>query len=354
MPKQRFHLVSVLFLDTFEKYFQDKAMKKTAFLLIAIGLFQITACNNEETTQQTTTTDTPAKTVMNAPAFDAENAYKLIETQVAFGPRVPGTIAQTKCAAWIESEIKKYADTVYIQKTTVTQPISNKKYPCINIIGSINPAATQRVLLLAHWDSRPWADQDTKDQNKPIDAADDGGSGVAVMLEMAAKLKQQKPTIGVDFLFTDAEDVGKTEWEDEKSGITSYCLGTTYWAKNPHVENYTAKFGICLDMVGAKGALFPLEANSKEYAGEAQKKIWDIANRIGYSSYFTFQQGGPITDDHMEVIKYRNIPTVDIINLQYTGFGTHWHTHNDNIQIIDKNTLKAVGQTVLQTLYEVE
>jgi hypothetical protein len=324
-------------------------MKKTAFLLIAIGLFQITACNNEETTQQTTTTDTPAKTVVNAPAFDAENAYELIEKQVAFGPRVPGTSAQTKCAAWIESEIKKYVDTVYIQKTTVLQPISNKKYPCINIIGSINPAATQRVLLLAHWDSRPWADQDTKDQNKPIDAADDGGSGVAVMLEIAAKLKQQKPTIGIDFLFTDVEDVGKTEWTEE-----SYCLGTQYWARNPHVAGYKAKFGICLDMVGAKGALFPLEAFSKYYAPDAQKQIWDIGNRLGYSAYFSYNDGGQITDDHIPINEIAKIPCVDIINLQYTGFGTHWHTHNDNIQIIDKNTLKAVGQTVLQTLYEVE
>lgn len=329
-------------------------MKKISLLFIGSCLLQLAACNNEETPQKTHSTETQTKPVVNAPAFDAENAYKLIEQQVAFGPRVPGTKSQIQCAAWIEAEIKKYADTVYIQKTTVTQPISNKKYPCINIIGSMNPASTQRVLLLAHWDSRPWADQDTKDQTKPIDAADDGASGVAVMLEIAAKLKQQKPTIGVDFLFTDVEDVGKNEWENEEKGITSYCLGTTYWAKNPHIENYTAKFGICLDMVGAKGALFPLEENSKIYASEAQKKIWDIANRIGYSSYFTFKQEGAITDDHMEVIKYRKIPTVDIINLQYTGFGTHWHTHNDNINIIDKNTLKAVGQTVLQTLYEVE
>lgn len=324
-------------------------MKKTALLLIATSLLQITSCHNEENTPQSTSTETPVKLVINAPAFDAENAYKLIETQVAFGPRVPGTVAQTKCAAWIESEIKKYADTVYIQKTTVTQPISNKKYPCINIIGSINPAATQRVLLLAHWDSRPWADQDTKDQNKPIDAADDGGSGVAVMLEIAAKLKQQKPNIGVDFLFTDAEDVGKTEWTDE-----SYCLGTQYWAKNPHVASYTAKFGICLDMVGAKGALFPLEAFSKHYAPDAQKQIWDIGNRLGYSAYFSYNDGGQITDDHIPINELAKIPCVDIINLQYTGFGTHWHTHNDNINIIDKNTLKAVGQTVLQTLYEVE
>ena len=113
-------------------------MKKTALLLIATSLLQITSCHNEENTPQSTSTETPVKLVINAPAFDAENAYKLIETQVAFGPRVPGTVAQTKCAAWIESEIKKYADTVYIQKTTGTQPISNKKYPCINIIGSIN------------------------------------------------------------------------------------------------------------------------------------------------------------------------------------------------------------------------
>lgn len=323
-------------------------MKKISLLILSSCLLQFTACNNEEPTT-TTTSETPTKAVVNAPVFDANNAYKLIETQVAFGPRVPGTAAQTKCAVWIESEIKKYVDTVYIQKTIVTQPISNKKYPCINIIGSLNPTATQRVLLLAHWDSRPWADQDTKDQTKPIDAADDGASGVAVMLEIAAKLKQQKPTIGVDFLFVDVEDVGKTEWTDE-----SYCLGTQYWAKNPHAANYKAKFGICLDMVGAKGAQFPLEAFSKNYAPDAQKQIWDIGNRLGYSTYFSYSDGGSITDDHIPVNEIAKIPCVDIINLQYNSFGTHWHTHNDNINIIDKNTLKAVGQTVLQTLYEVE
>ncbi len=286
-----------------------------------------------------------------APTFNASNAYQHIETQLSFGPRVPGTAAQTNCAAFIRSEIAKYCDTIFVQKTTVTQPISDKKYPCINIIGAINPAAPYRILLLAHWDTRPWADQDTKDQNKPILGADDGASGVAVILEIARAIKESdlKPEdVGVDFLFVDVEDVGKTEWSE-----LSYSLGTQYWANHPHVPNYKANYGICLDMVGAKNAQFLLEQFSKQYAGDKQRAIWDIANRLGYGSYFMYQDGGAITDDHVVVNEMANIPCVDIINLQEGGsFGKYWHTHNDNIDIIDKRTLKAVGQTVLQVLYE--
>jgi len=288
-----------------------------------------------------------------APDFNADNAYELIKQQVAFGPRVPGSVAHKKCAEWIQKEIKKYVDTVYEQKTTVIQPISNVKYPCNNIIGSINPTLSKRILLLCHWDSRPWADEDVVNQDKPIDAADDAGSGVAILLEIAAKLKTTKPDIGVDFLFVDVEDVGKSELENPSNDITTFCLGTTYWALHPHVPNYTADFGICLDMVGAKGAQFPLEGYSAHNAGDYQKRIWDIANRIGYSSYFSYLAGGMITDDHVEVMRNIHIPTVDIINLQPSGgFGKHWHTHQDNMSIIDKATLKAVGQTVMQVLFE--
>jgi hypothetical protein len=171
------------------------------------------------------------------------------------------------------------------------------------------------------------------------------------MLEVARAIHEGNivlEDVGVDFLFVDVEDVGKTEYSE-----LSYSLGTQYWAKNPHVSNYKANYGMCLDMVGAKNAQFMLEGFSKQYAGDKQANIWDIANRLGYSSYFIYQDGGAITDDHVVVNEMANIPCVDIINLQEGGgFGPYWHTHDDNIDVIDKRTLKAVGQTVLQVLYE--
>ncbi len=313
-------------------------------LIIAINSCKDETTNNE---QPASNKQQPATQKIPTPIFNADSAYEHIKSQVAFGPRVPGSASQKNCAAWLEKEFKKYADTVYVQSVSVKQAVSNKSYPVINIIASFNPQLQKRVLLMSHWDSRPWADEDTKDKDKPIDAADDGASGVAILLEMAAKMKLTKPDIGVDILLVDVEDVGKTEWSD-----LSYCLGTQYWAKNPHVVGYTAMFGICLDMVGAKGARFPLEGQSKYYAGEVQKEIWDTGNRLGFSDYFSYEQGGAITDDHVVINTEAHIPCVDIIYLQPNGgFGRHWHTHNDNINIIDKATLKAVGQTVMEVVY---
>lgn len=316
-------------------------LRPALFSLWLISFF-IASCENENTTQTNTVEE------IIPPDFNADTAFSFIEKQLAFGPRVPGSPAQQKCATFIEQEIKKYCDTVYTQKVEVTQPISNKKYPCINIIGSINPQALSRILILAHWDSRPWADQDDVNQNEPIQGADDGASGVAVMLEMARVISKQKPdNLGIDFLFVDVEDVGKTEWTEQ-----SYSLGTQYWAKNMHHAGYKAHFGICLDMVGARGAQFFLEALSKSVAPDKQRLVWDNGNKLGYSDYFKYIDGGMITDDHAVVNELAGIPTIDIINLQEGGsFGTYWHTHDDNIQIIDKNTLKAVGHTVLYTLY---
>jgi hypothetical protein len=317
--------------------------KILSLFLICLVIFS--SCENE-----TDSIDEPT-TLKKAPTFNEQNAYAHIESQVALGPRVPGTDAQEKCATYIQNEIGKYCDTVYVQKTTVTQPISENKYPCINIVGSINPEALYRVLILAHWDTRPWADMDDERTKEPILGADDGASGVGVMLEVARAIRQSElklEDVGVDFLFVDVEDVGKTEWSE-----LSYSLGTQYWAKNPHIANYKANYGMCLDMVGAKNAQFLLEGFSKRYAGDKQQNIWDIANQLGYGRYFLYQDGGAITDDHVVVNEMANIPCVDIINLQEGGsFGKYWHTHDDNMDVIDKSTLKAVGQTVLQVLYE--
>ena len=308
-------------------------------------------CNNGGEQKKAIVTDTAGVKPANVPVFNEDSAYKYVADQVAFGPRVPGSDAQVQCAKWIESRLNPFCDTVYKQEVHVTGG-DGKSLPCINLIGVINPKATKRILFLTHWDSRPWADQDTKDKDKPVLAADDGGSGVGVLLEMARGLKTHglSSSLGIDILFTDVEDYGKSEWGDN-----SYCLGTQYWANHPHIQGYKADFGVLLDMVGARGAQFPMEGSSTKYAGEVQQKVWQAANNAGYSSYFPYVASAEITDDHVPVNKIAGIKTIDIINLTQNPeqpFAAHWHTHADVMNIIDKSTLKAVGQTLLQTIFE--
>lgn len=310
------------------------------------------SCGNEPSEKSDETATSDVKPVeLNIPNFSPDSAYNHIEKQLSFGFRTPGSIGQKNCANWLELQLKQYCDTVYRQSVTVKGG-DGKSLPCINLIGSINPNAKRRILLLTHWDSRPWADEDDSAKTKPILAADDAASGVGVLIELSRQIQLQKisPDLGIDIFFTDVEDYGKTEW-----GEDSYCLGTQYWARNPHVAGYTADFGILLDMVGAKGATFPMEGISAQYAGEIQRNVYQAAHRAGYSSYFPFVQGGGITDDHKYVNELIKIPTIDIININANSnqvFKPHWHTHDDNMNIIDRATLKAVGQTLLQVIYE--
>jgi hypothetical protein len=326
---------------------------RSTLAVLALSAFAACKNNTSETPQEGAADTTTAPKVAPA-AFNPDTAYAYVAAQAAMGPRTPGSEAQRKCAAWMEGKRRQFCDTVYRQSVTVTGG-DKKKLPCINLIGSIHPQAQRRVLLLTHWDSRPWADEDTKDKDKPIIAADDAGSGVGVLLEVARALKS-KPLpadVGIDIFFTDVEDYGKTEW-----GENSYCLGTQYWAQHPHVPGYKANYGILLDMVGGRGSTFPMEQTSSQYpgAGRVQQNVWQAASRAGYSSFFPYQasQGG-VTDDHKFVNEMAHIPTIDIIalsNATRTGFPAHWHTHADNMSIIDKSTLQAVGQTLLQVLAE--
>lgn len=322
-------------------------------LLIITTIFFIQSCGdrNQENTKGNNIEAIPNALKINTPNFNADSAYNFIQQQLNFGFRTPGSIGQKKCADWMQQKLKTFCDTVYRQSAQVKGG-DGKMLPCINLIGSINPKATKRILLLTHWDSRSWADEDDSAQTKPILAADDAGSGVGVLIELARQVHSQKiaADMGIDILFTDVEDYGKTEW-----GEDSYCLGTQYWAHNPHVSNYTAEFGILLDMVGAKGATFPLEMLSSQFAPDVQRNVYQAAQRAGFSSYFPFVQGGGITDDHKYVNEIIRIPTIDIINLipnSQEPFKPHWHTHDDNMNIIDRATLKAVGQTLLQIIYE--
>ncbi|MCS6990474.1 MAG: M28 family peptidase [Chitinophagales bacterium] len=289
-----------------------------------------------------------------APDFNADSAYAFIARQVAFGPRIPGTAAHESCARWLETMLRRWADTVYVQRSTV-ELYNGTRVPCINIIGSFQPSATKRILLFAHWDTRPWSDRDPQHPRKPFDGADDGGSGVGVLLECARLFAQQPPAVGIDIAFFDVEDYGAPAWEKPSPHHEEgYCLGSREWIERPHVPNYRAYYGILLDMVGAKNATFLKEGISMEFAPSVVEKVWRTAAALGYGHYFLDTRVPGIVDDHTFINRLNFTPCIDIINLSQeteTGFGPHWHTQNDNMSIIDRNTLKAVGQTVLQVIY---
>lgn len=322
-------------------------MKLSRWILM-LGIFSLVSCGDTTETASDNDTGTDGQAQLKVPSFDASNAYAHIQAQVGLGPRIPNTKAQEDCAAYLEAELRKSTDTVYRQETKI-KAHDGKELRCINLVGSINPKASKRLLLLAHWDSRPWADME--DATKPVPGANDGASGVGVLLELARVIKENKvdTSLGVDILLADVEDYGRSEW-----GSGSYALGTQYWARDPHVPGYRAFAGILLDMVGARNARFAMEGVSRQYAAHIQQAVWAAGAKAGYSSYFVFEDGGSITDDHVFVNEIAKIPTIDIIDLpknSNTGFVHHWHTTKDDMSNIDKNTLKAVGQTLLQYIY---
>ena len=323
---------------------------KMLYILFAAAMI---SCSQNPSSSSAKVESQPVKQ-QNVPAFDADSAWVFVENQVKFGPRVPNSEAHVACGNYLTSELKRFGAQVYEQEATLTA-YNGTQLKAKNIIGSYNPENSKRVLLFAHWDSRPYADHDKDPANhkKPIDGADDGASGVGVLLEMARQFSIKSPAIGIDIIFFDAEDYGTPEFVKEYKENT-WCLGAQFWAKNPHVKGYKADFGILLDMVGAKNASFFKEATSMRYAPQIVELVWSTARDLGYGKFFINAEGGAITDDHQYVILGRNIPCIDII---YTdpesdnGFGPHWHTQNDTMDNIDRETLKAVGQTVLQVVY---
>lgn len=280
--------------------------------------------------------------------FDADSAYSYVERQVAFGPRVNNTGSHLKAGEWLESELRRHGADVRLQETTL-KAADGENIRIKNIFGQFNPESSSRLLLLAHWDSRPWADEDPLEANrkKPVDGANDGASGVGVLLEVARQLGRQNPEYGVDILFVDAEDRGMHD-DDE-----SWALGCRYFAQNPIIKGYSPKEAILLDMVGAANACFAREQISMVNAPGLLDRVWKAARDAGFSSYFRDIPGGGVTDDHVELLKV-GIPAIDIIDFRPdsdTGFPAGWHTVNDNMGAIDKESLRAVGQTVLQFIY---
>ncbi len=321
-------------------------MKMTLLYIMLAAL--MTACGstgNPSATQQTEAQS--ATTASNLKPFDGNGALELTRQQCEFGPRVPGTPAHARCADWLMATLQASCDTVIMQTGTV-QTATEGPLGIKNIIGVINPEASQRLLLMAHWDCRPWADNDPDAANhrKPVMGANDGASGVGVLLQLAKQLKADGTTLGVDIVLVDAEDMGVDDNEE------SWGLGTQYWVQHSHVEGYKPLFGILLDMVGSSNATFTREYYSTQYARGFVDLVWK--NAAG--SHFINAQGGAVTDDHVFVNR-AGIPCVDIIDMRSdsdTGFCPEWHTIGDTMDAIDAATLSEVGQTLLNVIAALE
>ncbi len=327
---------------------------KITYLIIAFIVF---ACGNDHEKIPDTITDiNPVEVIqptIERPAFNVDSAYLFIKEQVDFGPRFPNNDAHAKCAIYLENKLKEYGLTTMIQ-IGKAKTFNNKEITIKNIIGAYNPEAKKRILLFAHWDSRPFADQDHKDLTKPILGANDGASGVGVLIEVARQLSIKNTEIGVDIIFFDAEDYGQPSSGMTDTETDTWCLGSQYWSKNLHKEGYTADFGILLDMVGSSDAYFTKESLSMKYAPEIIQKVWNNAKTLGHANYFvdkeTFFVG---TDDHKYVNEFAKIPSIDIIHYDRTSGNFHptWHTHNDNMDVINKTTIGVVGETILYTIF---
>ncbi len=327
-------------------------MKYSLILLLVVPFFIFSSC---EQNVKTNRSKSKQKKSVVIPVFNADSAYSFVQNQVDFGPRVPGTNAHNACANWLIEKLESYSDTVIVQEfraRTYDEVTRNGK----NLIASFSPEKKKRVLLMAHWDTRPFADHDP-DPNKHrtyIDGANDGGSGVGVLLEMARQFQMKQPEVGIDIVLFDLEDWGPpTDLDIYNENY--WCLGSQYWSKNPHVYRYNASYGILLDMVGAENPIFPKEYYSRQYARYVVDLVWHTALKLGHGDTFVNQNGGGTTDDHIFVNRIANIPSIDIIHLDPEStnhsFFEHWHTVSDNMDKIDKKSLEIIGQVVMTVVY---
>lgn len=323
------------------------------FSSLAIGLLLV-SCEPSKPKEDPTINNNPVvqKARVVPPDFNADSAYTFVKAQADMGPRTPGSTAHEKCVAYFKKQFEKFGAQVVIQSGNATS-FDKKSWLLQNVIASFNPTAKERVLLCAHYDSRPFSEKETdaKLKEKPCPGVNDGASGAGVLLEVARAIQSKNPAIGVDLILFDLEDYGMPNGGPEEA--ETWCLGSQYWSKNPHKQNYSARFGILLDMVGAKDAMFGKEGFSTFYANDIVSKVWKAANTSGAGKYFVDETYGEITDDHFYVNKIAQIPCIDILHYDiYKGsFFDHHHKNSDDLSTIDKNTLKGVGQTLLEVIY---
>ncbi len=330
-----------------------KTLCNAVIVVLAVISVVLTGCHTRNTTASGSENSTHLiKPVMT---FNADSAFSFIKEQVDMGPRVPGTEGSVKCRKWIINKLRQFgADSIIVQNCNATAH-NDDVLPLTNIMGRFGSKDCPSILLVAHYDTRPWADREKSHEalQTPIPGANDGGSGVGVMLELARQFSQKRPDIGVDLLFVDGEDYGKSDgWSNNDS---TWCLGTQYWVEHMPADfnRFPPRYGIVLDMVGGKHARFYREFLSDRYAPELINKVWQIAEASGYDNYFINRPGGSVIDDHM-FISRSGIPTIDIIdcnNAETDNFPASWHTLSDDMSNIDPETLAAVGQTISNVIY---
>lgn len=320
------------------------------YLLLATVLL-FTACGNDPLVPPSPAPASPPRATPKpgakpVPRFDQDSAYSYVAAQVAFGSRVVNSVGHAATKEYLVNKLKEFGAVVEEQDFTATA-YTGTVLKATNIIGRYNPELPDRILLAAHWDTRHIADSDLEQNpTATVMGADDGASGVGVLLEIARQIGLSTPDIGVDIVFFDAEDHGGP------GNAESWGLGSQYYAKN--ISGTKARYGVLLDMVGAEDATFAYEEYSRENAMPIIEKIWSIAHALPYGKYFPKRNGGAVLDDHFFVMRHAGIPMVDIINHRKdteTGFVAHWHTGEDNLDKISKSTLQAVGQVVTALVY---
>ena len=332
-------------------------MRILSTVIVCLSMMFIAACGGSGTPPTTTATQ-QATAKVELPKFDADSAYGFVKAQVDFGPRVPNSNEHRLCGDYLADKLKSYGAEVVNQNMELVA-YDGTKLQARNIIGKFQPEKKKRVMLCAHWDSRPWADADpdaTKHRT-PILGANDGASGVGVLLEIARLLSHTPTEVGIDIIFFDAEDYGTHNADDDPSRESmdhSWALGSQYWSRRPHKSGYNARYGILLDLVGAPGSTFYKEGISMHYAPTLVDKIWNMAHKAGHGKFFINEQGGYVTDDHYYVNEFFGLPCVDIINYDKesdNGFGKYHHTIKDDMDWIDRESLRAVGETVVAVIY---
>lgn len=336
-------------------------MKSNLYPAIVMFLFTVLVsigCRTDKDPKRRIDYPTEIKPTVVAPEFNADSAYYYIQKQVEFGPRIPNTTSHYQTGTYLEMKLRSFNAKVELQEfqeTTYNGEVLSLK----NIIASFHPEKSRRILLAAHWDTRPFSDKDLENPQKPFDGANDGGSGVGVLLEIARILSIHEPKkAGIDIIFFDGEDYGEPEFNKEEvinSSKIYWCLGSQHWSKNKHKRNYMAYYGILLDMVGGRDATFYKEGGSMQFAKKIVEKVWDAGQISGFSQYFINQTSPGITDDHIFVNRDAKIPMINIVEYDpedpNSYFGSYHHTQNDNMDLIDRSTLKAVGQTLLHVIY---
>lgn len=277
--------------------------------------------------------------------FDGQRAFTYAAAQMKFGPRIPNTPGHDSCGAWIEAQLRRTADTVIVQEFTVTNR-QGEHLHLKNYLARFRPQAADHVLYLAHWDTRPHADQDQNlgNQRQPVPGAVDGASGVAVLLGVADALKQRPPAVGVDLLFVDGEDYGTFDTQTLDSAFSDVLMGSRYFAKHLPSDNYHPMLAVLFDMVGAQNLALPIEQYSQAFAPEVVDRVWHVADSLGYGSVFQKQAGPSLIDDHT-MLQRAGIHAIDVVD--FDGYHAYWHTIDDTIDKVSAESLQMVGDVAV-------